>query len=280
MRHSDRSGERLRLGSVRLHLRDLPAPVSPVRKRRQTACRRGDVGPALSFKAQSLFLAPLLLYLFLSGQMRLRHLLAIPCIYLLMMVPAAMAGRPWKELLTVYYVQALDSAELSVFAANPWWFVGHFHLMSPLAGLIAGILLGGATGLAIALASLMLRRGAGTNLLVAAVSAAALPYVLPRMHDRYFFIADLLTLAMAFAWPRYWLAAVLFQAGSLTSYLAYFGLSATGPGYAVVPMTAGLVLLLSAFREQLDGRPAISLAHVINCAFNPLTINENHGDDS
>ena len=52
------------------------------------------------------------------------------------------------------------------------------------------------------------------NLLVAALSAAAMPYVLPRMHDRYFFIADLLSLAVAFVYPRYWLAAVLFQIGS------------------------------------------------------------------
>src|SRR5439155_13434238 len=123
------------------------------------------------------------------------------------------------------------------------------------AGAVAGIIIGGMTGLAIALFPLKLEKSAAHNLLVAALSAAAMPYVLPRMHDRYFFIADLLSLAVAFVYPRYWLAAVLFQIGSLTSYLAYFGLSMTAPGFAVVPITAGLLLLLMAFRERLRQYP-------------------------
>ncbi len=215
-------------------------------------------GLALSFKLQSMFLSPFLLYLVLSKQMRLRHLLCIPILYFLLMIPAALAGRPWSELLTIYYQQSRSYGELSLYAANPWWFVEHFHLLPSRAGAAVGLIVGAGTGLAIALSSLKLEKSSAHNLFVAALSAAAMPYVLPRMHDRYFFIADLLSLAVAFVYPRYSLAAVLFQIGSLTSYLAYFGISMDAPGFAVVPITGGLLLLLMAFREalgQYPGRP-------------------------
>jgi Gpi18-like mannosyltransferase len=212
-------------------------------------------GLALSFKLQSMFLSPFLLYLVLSRQMRLRHLLCIPAIYFVLMIPAGLAGRPWSELLTIYYQQSRSYGQLSLYAANPWWFMERFHLLPTRGGAVVGIIIGGATGLAIALSSLKLEKSPAHSLRVAALSAAAMPYVLPRMHDRYFFIADLLSLAVAFVYPSYWLAAVLFQIGSLTSYLAYFGLSMDAPGFAVVPITAGLLLLLMAFRETLGQYP-------------------------
>ena len=212
-------------------------------------------GVALSFKFQAIVLLPFLLYLWGSGQMRLTHLAVIPPIYGALMIPAALAGRSWADLLTIYYQQARGFGELSLFAPNPWWFAEHWHLLPARAGAVVGIIIGAVTGLAIALSALKLEKSPAHNLLVAALSAAAMPYVLPRMHDRYFFIADLLSLAVAFVYPRYSLAAVLFQIGSLTSYLAYFGISMDAPGFAVVPITAGLLLLLIAFREALGQPP-------------------------
>ena len=38
--------------------------------------------------------------------------------------------------------------------------------------------------------------------LAAALLAVAIPFFLPHMHDRYFFAADALTLALATAWPH------------------------------------------------------------------------------
>jgi Gpi18-like mannosyltransferase len=212
-------------------------------------------GLGLSFKLQATFLSPFLLYLLLSRQLRLRHVAVIPPIYVLMMVPAAMAGRPWGQLLTIYYQQSRSYGELSLFAPNLWWFAEHWHLLPSRGGAYAGIVLGAAVGLAIALTALKLKESPRSSLFVATLSAAAMPYVLPRMHDRYFFVADVLSLTLAFAYPRYWLAAVLFQIGSLTSYLAYFGLSMDAPGFAVVPITAGVLLLLMGLRETLGQYP-------------------------
>ena len=50
-----------------------------------------------------------------------------------------------------------------------------------------------------------------------------MPYLLPKMHERYFFVADIMTLTLAFVDPRLWVTVPLFQVGSLLSYLPYFG---------------------------------------------------------
>jgi hypothetical protein len=70
-----------------------------------------------------------------------------------------------------------------------------------------------------------------------------MPYLLPTMHERYFFVADVMTLILAFVIPRMWVAAPLFQVGSLLSYLPYFGLSVHAPVYALLPVTLGVSIL-------------------------------------
>jgi len=209
-------------------------------------------GLALSFKLQTMFVSPFLLYLVLSRQVRFRHLLLIPATYLLMMVPAALAGRPWWQLLTIYYRQSEYFPDLSLFAPNPWWFAEHWHILPSVAGTAVGLAIGAAAGLGIALVALRLERSPANNLLVATLSAAVMPWVLPRMHDRYFIIADILTIALAFVWRRCWLPATLFQLGSLTSYLAYFQLSGAAPGFAALPIAAAVTLLLLMFRDQIN----------------------------
>ena len=57
--------------------------------------------------------------------------------------------------------------------------------------------------------------------LAAALLAVAIPFFLPHMHDRYFFAADALTLALAAAWPQLAAPAVLCEFASLLGYHAY-----------------------------------------------------------
>lgn len=53
--------------------------------------------------------------------------------------------------------------------------------------------------------------------LAAALLAVAIPFFLPHMHDRYFFAADALTLALAAAWPQLVLPAVLCEFASCSA---------------------------------------------------------------
>jgi Gpi18-like mannosyltransferase len=74
---------------------------------------------------------------------------------------------------------------------------------------------------------------------LAAAFALGLPFLLPGMHERYFFLADVLTVLLAIHRPRLWPVPLLVQAGSLLAYAPYL------LGRAVFPLTvaAGLMLI-------------------------------------
>jgi len=213
-------------------------------------------GVSLGFKLLAMFLLPLLLYLILAKQMKVWHLLLVPTAYLLMMVPAAIAGRPWSELATIYVGQFNFFSVLSMEAPNPWKIIGALGLVDYRTGVFIGFAAASVAALTIAIGALRLQPGARTILLVAALSAALMPYLLPKMHDRYFFVADVMTVALAFVNPGLWVTVPLFQVGSLLAYLAYFRLSVHAPVFAILPITFGVgVLTLEYVRAQI-GRTA------------------------
>jgi Gpi18-like mannosyltransferase len=222
-----------------------------VRHRPAIACVM--FGLAVAFKLQAVFVSPLLVTMLLWRRMRFLHLFLIPLMYVVMMVPAAIAGRPWDELLTVYLHQSEVMHELSLNSPNPWWFLHGLvdYYTGLVIGLVAGVL---AAGLVV-WRSQRLPKNAISILLIAAASAALLPYVLPKMTERYFFVADMLTIALAFARPRLWPAAVLIQIGSVVASISYFAQWSTA-GLAVVPITLGVGILVNElFREGRRAEP-------------------------
>ena len=205
-------------------------------------------GVALAFKPQPIFLLPVLLYLILAKQMRVWHLVFVPVMYLLMMVPAAIAGGHWLEFVNNIYVAPFEAfSVLSVTAPNPWKIVGALQLVDYRTGLLVGTAAAGLAGLVISVGTLRLEPNARTVVLVAALSGALMPYLLPKMHERYFFVADVMTFTLAFVIPRLWATVALFQVGSLLSYLPYFGVSPHGPIYAILPVTFGVGILTLAY---------------------------------
>ena len=205
-------------------------------------------GVSLAFKPQAIFLLPLLLYLILAKQMKVWHLVLVPTMYLLMMVPAAIAGLRWLDLVNSVYVAPFEAfSVLAVDAPNPWRIVGALQLVDFRTGLLVGMAAAGLAGLVISVGTLRLEPNARTVVLVAALSGALMPYLLPKMHDRYFFVADVMTFTLAFVMPRLWATAALFQVGSLLSYLPYFGLSVHGPTFAILPVTFAVGILSLAY---------------------------------
>jgi Gpi18-like mannosyltransferase len=205
-------------------------------------------GVSFAFKPQAIFLMPLLLYLILAKQMRVWHLVFVPAMYLLLMVPAAIAGRRWLDLVNSVYVGPFEALSmLAVNAPNPWKIVAALQLVDYRTGLLVGTAVAASAGLVIAVGTLRLEPNARTIVLVAALSAALMPYLLPKMHERYFFVADIMTFTLAFVIPRLWVTAPLFQVGSLLSYLPYLGLPVHGPILAILPVTFGLGILTLAY---------------------------------
>ncbi len=183
-------------------------------------------GLALAFKLQSVFILPILLPLVFSNRLKLYHLPLVPAAYLAAVSPAIIAGRDIVETLLIYLRQgeggtgSLNYNSPSVFSLP----LGITEPETARAAAIAGIAAAFLFCLAL-FALLFLRRnrlGDKAFLLAAFIFACGVPLLLPHMHERYFFIADCLSLALAFAMPQSAVIVPLVSFASLTGYYAYF----------------------------------------------------------
>lgn len=261
---------------------------------------------AFSFKLQAVFFLPVLLVLLFKKRIELKHLALIPAIFLLMLVPAFIAGRDALSLLTIYTSQAnitiggvgagttgqfngANGGDFNNGGARP------FNGGNPGAfrGGNAGGFNGGGGGSAltlnapsfyqwlpagapeywkwvgIALAALLVL---GVGILVVRskkqitpaiilkitlVFALCIPFLLPEMHERYFYLADVVSIIYAFYFPRESFVAVIMQLCSLLSYAPYMlqtqviGLSYAAVGVLVISIFT-LVDLVFALRSRSE----------------------------
>jgi Gpi18-like mannosyltransferase len=183
--------------------------------------RNGVVSFALAFsvKAQAVFLGPFVLGMIMRRKIHVAWLATIPGIYVVLAIPVLVAGRSLASVFEVYLDQANTFHRLTMNAANIWVLAG----ATPYAiGVAAGLVLAAASGLAL---SIFIARSkqAGPEfiLLAACVSLMLMPYLLPKMHERYFYAFELASIALACLNPRYLPFAAIAQVDGVLSYLAF-----------------------------------------------------------
>ena len=145
---------------------------------------------AFSFKLQTVFIMPLWGVLWLAGRVKFRELLVFPGVYVLTAIPALLLGKPWKDILSVYLGQMGEYDRLTLNAPTVYQFLPAHATYDP-----------------------------------AFLSQLGLtPYFLPHMHERYFYLADVLAVCWAVSNWRRIPAAVLVCGSSLASYSVYLRL--------------------------------------------------------
>jgi len=178
-------------------------------------------GLGFAVKAQAAFAAPFCLA-FVIRKRTWAVILIPPLIYLAAILPASLAGWPITDLLTIYARQASHPSLLS-YAPNLWAIPTSLYLFDlphGLAFLAAVLTAVAAAGYVV----LVARNGAGGGPLeTALLSALLMPYLLPNMHERYFFLADVLAFVAAYVRRDRisFLIAVLVQLGSFLSTIGY-----------------------------------------------------------
>ena len=183
-------------------------------------------GVSFSFKAQAAFLGPLILLLIVKKKIPWYYVGIVPLIYGLMMIPAALTGRPVIELLTIYFGQVDTYQILSMNAPN-------LYLFFPNISYSSGLIIGLATTILIILIWTTTYAGKikeftpQTILLCALVTVAFMPFFLPKMHDRYFYLADVLSFLVAFYFVQGWWLALGYQVVSGLVYLVFLWSSIT-----------------------------------------------------
>jgi Gpi18-like mannosyltransferase len=191
-----------------------------LRKRPWLACV--FFGLAFAFKLQAVFFFPALLLFMLRKRIPWQGLLLIPGVYLLLEVPALLAGANFGDLIKVYVTQSGTYDQLTLNAPNIYQYLGSGTTSSVLQ--IVGIMVTGLILLAL-ITPVVVYRSELTPariVLVAAISVTLVPYFLPGMHERYFYPADALSVIAAFYLPkRLWAFPVLEQFASLGAYAPY-----------------------------------------------------------
>ncbi|WP_328857403.1 glycosyltransferase 87 family protein [Williamsia herbipolensis] len=177
------------------------------------------IGLALSFKLQAIFLIPVVAFLVLRRRIPWRSLLAIPAVMLLLDIPPLLFGAPIAEVLGVYVNQTGSYKQLTLGAPNLYQWIS-------LGGTVTWIAYAGVGVVCVLTAAALLyalrhkpELDDTAILLAVATSAVVVPFFLPAMHERYFYMAEVLTVIVAFYLPtRYWIIPILVQIASFGGY--------------------------------------------------------------
>ena len=170
-------------------------------------------GLAFSIKSQAMFLAPLFLWLLMKKRVKLRYLFLSLPVYLVLLLPAWFMGRPLGDLLLIYFRQLGTYEGFSERAPNLYQWI---PITAPSASL-----LGAVTTLGVVFAILVVLLVAvfvyksrvditpECVVYLATFSTLIVPFLLPKMHDRYFYPASVIAIVFAFYFPKYWYTPVV-----------------------------------------------------------------------
>ena len=156
---------------------------------------------SLSFKLQAVFLLPMAVVLLCMGRIRLKDVWAFPAGFVGISVPALLAGRSFSDTFSIYFSQAQSYPYLSLNAPSFWSLIDNGYF-DALAG--APVLLAMSLSMMLLLAALRYwdRLDDRGLVLLGLVFSLMIPWLLPRMHERYFYFAELLSLVYGAMYPR------------------------------------------------------------------------------
>lgn len=177
---------------------------------------------SFGFKLQAVFILPVMAVLWFRGSYKLRHFALFPVFYVLLVLPAVMLGKPFVETLTLYASQT-DSIGTGLNYSSPSIYAIFWRTPESEDAVNLGIA-GAFTWMLTLLVFCWLRRERLSDRAVLAAAllfAAGIPFLLPHMHDRYFFGADILSVVLGFCCVLCIPAALLMQYASLLCYHAY-----------------------------------------------------------
>lgn len=165
------------------------------------------LGIAFSFKLQTAFILPFFIIMWLKKKtVKLFDFIYIPIVYNIIQLPAWMLGRPFGELVGVYFDQS---------SYYPWGTLEYPNIYALLdetiesshhmyeitgAGMILTICILGFVAYYIYVKNLRMTQD--LMITIALFTVAVTVYFLPHMHDRYGFLIDLLAIVYAVLRPR------------------------------------------------------------------------------
>ena len=205
-------------------------------------------GVAFSFKAQSVFLCPLFLWLLGKKKVDWRYFGLSPAVYVAGILPAWFIGRPLCDLLMIYPNQTDKYAGtrlLSLNAPNLYrWVPKAYYDFYPVGIAFTAVIV---LGIAYFVSKSRVEITADRLVFMATFSVLIMPYLLPKMHDRFFFPADVIAIILAFYCPRYWYVPAVIGSVSFFAYMPFL----LNRAYILQPwLPVALLLLIAVLGRQ------------------------------
>ncbi len=164
-------------------------------------------------------------------------------------------GRSLWDLLTVYVSQSKLYTSLCMSIPNLYAFLGNVA-SEPLGD--AGVIFAGGAVLMLLYALYRKEYTITPDILVTIglLFAILMPFILPHMHERYYFLADIVSVVFAFYFPKKLYAAVIMCVSSACATANYlFGLVYYPQQLLAVAILINLVLLMKHLWELLSQNP-------------------------
>jgi len=174
---------------------------------------------SLTFKLQAIFIAPLYLILLFKNKFKIKHLALVVLVYIVSILPAAFMGAPVKSILTIYLNQSSEYKALTANATTIYMLFPQ-NINSEIVTYI-GIAFTVLLVLSLCFIQIhFIKEISYENIIeLAFIFVTVVPYFLPRMHDRYFFLADIFAVIYAFYFPDRKIEVMLVPFISLIVYL-------------------------------------------------------------
>ncbi len=148
---------------------------------------------AFSFKMQAIFILPVIIFLVLRHKISLKHLTLFPITFFLTLVPSLLCGRSFYDTFSIYIDQTSSYPYLTLNCPSIWalFSASDFDIFGTAALFIAG-----AVCLVFVVFVINYKDRLSDTLLfdAAFILVLLMPFFLPRMHERYFYLAEALSL--------------------------------------------------------------------------------------
>lgn len=215
-----------------------------------------DAAIALGFKLQAVFLLPVFLVMIFAGKLRWRDVLVFPLTYLALLLPAVFCGADFMAVFAFYF-HSTGTIGSGLNYNSPSLFTlvdgGEDSYTWAALGIAAALLY----MLALWVWCWRWRKNLSNEALlgVSILFAIGIPLLLPHMHDRYFFLSDVLTVVPAVLYLSYIPAAFFASLASFACYWWYLRGTQLLPARFGSFALLGVLLIFFAFTaERLDSR--------------------------
>jgi Gpi18-like mannosyltransferase len=192
-------------------------------------------GISLAFKLQAIFFLPVLIIMMFKRVRWYDAGWAI-LVFLVLSLGPALAGRPISSILDTYISQSQTYNLLTLNAPNWYQWISSqaFQYFNG-----SGVYMTAAAVIFIALISLIHKKYSDREtLFLACLMLFVVPFLLPQMHERYFYPAEIASLVLAFTYPISWFMAVMMQVITIMAYSPFLF------GRVVIPLSTLAIFVL------------------------------------